>query len=72
MGGPIVGYFAEQYPDTTKSISLIAPAGFQQAMPELIVGPLNQSLENGFGMLNNRIYGVGRMSETAYSESFVY
>ena len=30
MGGPVVGYFTQQYPDSVKSISFIAPAGFMQ------------------------------------------
>ena len=28
MGGPIVGHFANTFPELTKSLSLIAPAGF--------------------------------------------
>jgi len=30
MGGPVVGYFTQQYPDSVKSISFIAPAGFME------------------------------------------
>ena len=30
MGGPVVGYFTQQYPDSVKSISFIAPAGFMK------------------------------------------
>ncbi|MDB9769868.1 alpha/beta hydrolase [Gammaproteobacteria bacterium] len=30
MGGPVVGYFTQQYPDLVKSISFIAPAGFMK------------------------------------------
>ncbi len=69
MGGPIVGYFAEQYPNTTKSISLIAPAGFQQAMSGVNSWTIKPIIGEWFWhVFNNRIYGVGRMSETAYSE----
>ena len=69
MGGPIVGYFAEQYPDATKSISLIAPAGFQHAMSGVNSWTIKPIIGEWFWhVFNNRIYGVGRMSETAYSE----
>ena len=30
MGGPVVGYFTQQYPNSVKSISFIAPAGFMK------------------------------------------
>ena len=30
MGGPVVGYFTQQYPDSVKSISFIAPAGLMK------------------------------------------
>ena len=30
MGGPVAGYFTQQYPDSVKSISFIAPAGFMK------------------------------------------
>ena len=33
MGGPIVGHYAESYPEYTKSASLIAPAGFSKISP---------------------------------------
>ena len=69
MGGPIVGYFAEKYPDATKSISLIAPAGFQHAMSGVNSWTIKPIIGEWFWhVFNNRIYGVGRMSETAYSE----
>ena len=69
MGGPIVGYLAEQNPNTTKSISLIAPAGFQQAMSGVNSWTIKPIIGEWFWhVFNNRIYGVGRMSETAYSE----
>ena len=33
MGGPIVGYFTNKFPDMVKSMSLIAPAGFMVENP---------------------------------------
>ncbi|MFL2701980.1 MAG: alpha/beta hydrolase [Gammaproteobacteria bacterium] len=69
MGGPIVGYFAEKYPNQTKSMSLIAPAGFQQAMAGVNSWTIKPIVGEWFWhVFNNRIYGVGRMSETAYSD----
>ena len=69
MGGPIVGYFAEKYPKLTKSMSLIAPAGFQQAMSGVNSWTIKPIIGEWFWhVFNNRIYGVGRMSETSYSD----
>ena len=69
MGGPIVGYFAEQYPDKTRSMSLIAPAGFQQSMSGVNSWTIKPIIGEWFWhVFNNRIYGVGRMSETTHSE----
>ena len=33
MGAPIVGFYADQYPQRVKSLSLIAPAGFSSPVP---------------------------------------
>ena len=33
MGGPIVGYFTNEFPDAVKSMSMIAPAGFMVENP---------------------------------------
>ena len=69
MGGPIVGYFAEKYSDQTKSMSLIAPAGFQQSMSGVNSWTIKPIIGEWFWhVFNNRIYGVGRMSETTYSD----
>ncbi len=69
MGGPIVGYFAEKYQNHTKSMSLIAPAGFQQAMSGVNSWTIKPIIGEWFWhVFNNRIYGVGRMSETSYSD----
>ena len=69
MGGPIVSYFAEKYPDQTKSLSLIAPAGFQQTMSGVNSWTIKPLIGEWFWhVFNSRIYGVGRMSETTYSE----
>ena len=69
MGGPIVGYFAEKYPEFTKSISLIAPAGFQQAMSGVNSWTIKPIIGEWFWhVFSNKIYGVGRMSETSYSD----
>tara|TARA_B100000965_G_scaffold326278_1_gene288766 strand:- start:313 stop:1269 length:957 start_codon:yes stop_codon:yes gene_type:complete len=69
MGGPIVGYFTEKYPDQTKSMSLIAPAGFQQTMSGVNNWTIKPIIGEWFWhVFNNRIYGVGRMSETTYSD----
>jgi len=69
MGGPIVGYFTEEYPELIKSISLIAPAGFMHK----ISGVNNWTIKPVIGewfwhVFSNKIYGVGRMSETIYSD----
>tara|TARA_B100001173_G_C16007959_1_gene556427 strand:+ start:37 stop:993 length:957 start_codon:yes stop_codon:yes gene_type:complete len=69
MGGPIVGYFAEKYPDQTQSMSLIAPAGFQQIMSGVNNWTIKPIIGEWFWhVFNNRIYGVGRMSETIHSD----
>ena len=69
MGGPIVGYFAEKYSDQTQSMSLIAPAGFQQSLSGVNSWTIKPIIGEWFWhVFNNRIYGVGRMSETAYSD----
>ena len=69
MGGPIVGYFSEKYPTHTKSMSLIAPAGFQQNMSGVNSWTLKPIIGEWFWhVFSNRIYGVGKMSETSYSD----
>ena len=69
MGGPIVGYFSEKYPTHIKSMSLIAPAGFQQNMPGVNNWTLKPIIGEWFWhVFSNRIYGVGRMSETSCSD----
>ena len=68
MGGPIVGYYAEKYPDKIKSMSLIAPAGFQHAMSGVNSWTIKPIIGEWFWhVFNSRIYGVGKMSETAHS-----
>ena len=34
MGGPIASYYAAEYPNEVKSVSLIAPAGFSKSLPK--------------------------------------
>ena len=69
MGGPIVGYFADKYPERVKTVSMIAPAGFMQniSLPNnWITKPIiGEWFWHVFG---NRIYGIGQMSETSYSD----
>ena len=69
MGGPIVGYFTENYPKLTKSMSLIAPAGFMQRMSGVNSWITKPIIGEWFWhVFSNKIYGVGRMSETSYSD----
>ena len=69
MGGPVVGYFTEKYPDLTKSISLIAPAGFRHKMSGVNNWTIKPIIGEWFWhVFSNKIYGVGRMSETVYSD----
>ena len=69
MGGPIVGYFTEKFPELTKTISLIAPAGFMQRMSGVNNWTTKPIIGEWFWhVFSNKIYGVGRMSETSSSE----
>ena len=50
-------------------MSLIAPAGFQQAMSGVNSWTIKPIIGEWFWhVFNNRIYGVGRMSETSHSD----
>ena len=68
MGGPIVGHFSITYPKLVKSISLIAPAGFRIQAAGLSGWSIKPLIGEWFWhVFNHKIYGVGKMSETAYS-----
>jgi len=69
MGGPIVGHFATTYPNLTKSLSLIAPAGFMMKAAGLSGWSTKPVIGNWFWhVFNHKIYGVGKMSETTSSD----
>ena len=69
MGGPIVGYYADTYPDDTKSATLIAPAGFSKALPDMKSWTTMPIIGDWFWrVFSDRLYGIGNMSETQYSE----
>ena len=69
MGGPIVGHFAVSYPDLSKSLTLIAPAGFMIEASGLTGWTTKPLFGDWFWhVFNHRIYGVGRMSETVGSD----
>lgn len=69
MGGPIVGYFAVSYPNLSKSLTLIAPAGFRLEASGLTSWSTKPIIGDWFWhVFNHRIYGVGRMSETTGSD----
>tara|TARA_B100000809_G_scaffold265558_1_gene324783 strand:+ start:2083 stop:3039 length:957 start_codon:yes stop_codon:yes gene_type:complete len=69
MGGPIVGHFANTFPELTKSLSLIAPAGFMIRAAGLSGWTTKPLIGDWFWhVFNHKIYGVGKMSETAFSD----
>ncbi len=69
MGGPIVGYYADTYPGETKSISLIAPAGFSKSIPESKSWTTMPIIGDWFWrVFSDRLYGIGNMSETQFSD----
>ena len=69
MGGPIVGFYAETYPRDTKSATLIAPAGFSKSIPAMKSWTTMPIVGDWFWrVFSDRLYGIGNMSETQYSE----
>ena len=69
MGGPIVGFYAETYPQDTKSATLIAPAGFSKSIPDMKSWTTMPIVGDWFWrVFSDRLYGIGNMSETQYSE----
>ena len=69
MGGPIVGYYADTYPEDTKSVSLIAPAGFSKVTSATKSWRTMPIIGDWFWrVFSDRLYGIGNMSETQYSE----
>ena len=69
MGGPIVGYYAEQYYEETQSASLIAPAGFSKSIPDLRSWTTMPILGDWYWrVFGDRLYGIGNMSETRFSD----
>jgi pimeloyl-ACP methyl ester carboxylesterase len=69
MGGPIVGHFATTFPELTKSLSLIAPAGFMIKAAGLSGWSTKPIIGDWFWhVFNHKIYGVGKMSETVSSD----
>ena len=69
MGGPIVGFYAETYPQDTKSATLIAPAGFSKSIPDMKSWTTMPIVGDWFWrVFSDRLYGIGNMSETQYSD----
>jgi pimeloyl-ACP methyl ester carboxylesterase len=69
MGGPIVGFYAETYPRDTKSATLIAPAGFSKSIPDMKSWTTMPIVGDWFWrVFSDRLYGIGNMSETQYSD----
>ena len=69
MGGPIVGYYADTYPEDTKSVSLIAPAGFSKSTPEMKSWTTMPIIGDWYWrVFSDRLYGIGNMSETRESD----
>tara|TARA_B110000008_G_scaffold84041_1_gene85872 strand:- start:575 stop:1528 length:954 start_codon:yes stop_codon:yes gene_type:complete len=68
MGGPIVGLYADQYPESTKSTTLIAPAGFSTSIPNMKSWTTMPIIGDWFWrVFSDRLYGIGNMSETQSS-----
>lgn len=68
MGGPIVGLYADQYPESTKSTTLIAPAGFSTSIPNMKSWTTMPFIGDWFWrVFSDRLYGIGNMSETQSS-----
>jgi pimeloyl-ACP methyl ester carboxylesterase len=68
MGGPIVGLYADQYPESTKSTTLIAPAGFSTSIPNMKSWTTMPLIGDWFWrVFSDRLYGIGNMSETRSS-----
>jgi pimeloyl-ACP methyl ester carboxylesterase len=68
MGGPIVGLYADQYPESTKSTTLIAPAGFSTSIPSMKSWTTMPLIGDWFWrVFSDRLYGIGNMSETQSS-----
>ena len=68
MGGPIVGLYADQYPESTRSTTLIAPAGFSTSIPNMKSWTTMPLIGDWFWrVFSDRLYGIGNMSETQSS-----
>ena len=68
MGGPIVGLYADRYPESTKSTTLIAPAGFSTSIPNMKSWTTMPLIGDWFWrVFSDRLYGIGNMSETQSS-----
>ena len=69
MGGPIASYYAAEYPNEVTSVSLIAPAGFSKSLPQTKSWITMPVVGDWFWrVFSHRLYGVGNMSETQYSD----
>ena len=69
MGGPIVSFYADTYPENTKSVTLIAPAGFSESIPEMKSWTTMPIIGDWFWrVFSDRLYGIGNMSETQESD----
>ena len=69
MGGPIASYYAAEYRNEVASVSLIAPAGFSKSLPQTKSWITMPVVGDWFWrVFSHRLYGVGNMSETQYSD----
>ena len=69
MGGPIIGHFANDNPKMVKSTTFLAPAGFRITASGINSWSTYPLIGEWFWhVFSDKIYGVGRMSETSYSD----
>ena len=69
MGGPIIGHFANENPEMVKSMTFLAPAGFKITASGLNTWTTFPLIGEWFWhVFSDKIYGVGRMSETSHSD----
>tara|TARA_Y100001970_G_C14259557_1_gene878696 strand:+ start:3432 stop:4388 length:957 start_codon:yes stop_codon:yes gene_type:complete len=70
MGGPIVSYYANLYPENVRSLNLIAPAGFGMAVTDEIKSWRTMPIVGDWlwRVFSDKIYGIGNMSETKFSD----
>jgi len=69
MGGPIIGHFSNDFPDMVKTMTFLAPAGFRISASGINSWTTYPLIGEWFWhVFSDKIYGVGRMSETSHSD----